>query len=215
MLGESAREKGLDLVAACDATVPDIVCGDPVRFAQVLLNLTANAVKFTEAGEVVVRVSADRTGDRVRITVNVADTGIGIESDAMAGLFELFTQADASTTRVHGGTGLGLAISRELVCALGGEIGVESVPGLRQRLHLHRALRAPGRGRPRRRRRPRPRATSPDAGCSSWAPSTTASCSRRSCTAGALQADGATTVGRGDRRGCWTPRPRARRTTWC
>ncbi len=129
VLGESARAKGLELVVACAPDVPAQLVGDPTRLAQVLTNLGSNAVKFTERGEVFIWGTAETAGSRARLRVEVRDTGVGIAPADRLGLFDPFTQADASTTRVHGGTGLGLAISREIVDALGGEIGMESEPG--------------------------------------------------------------------------------------
>ncbi len=129
MLGEAARAKGLDLLVSCDDSVPAMLAGDPTRLAQVVTNLGSNAVKFTDAGEVVVRASATIVDGRTVLRVDVTDTGIGLDPDDAEELFDSFTQGDASTTRVHGGTGLGLAISREIVRALDGEIGVDSVPG--------------------------------------------------------------------------------------
>jgi signal transduction histidine kinase/CheY-like chemotaxis protein/HPt (histidine-containing phosphotransfer) domain-containing protein len=126
MVGDTASAKGLELVLSSVDQVPALVRGDPVRFGQVVTNLVANAVKFTEHGEVVVRASgADPSGVRVE----VVDTGIGIAPEARSRLFTAFSQADSSTTRRYGGTGLGLAISQRIVAAMGGTIGVESVPG--------------------------------------------------------------------------------------
>ncbi len=104
-----------------------MVRGDPVRFGQVVTNLVSNAVKFTAEGEVVVRASGTST-DTVR--VEVRDTGIGIPAEKRGRLFTVFSQADSSTTREYGGTGLGLAISHRIVTAMGGEIGVDSEPGV-------------------------------------------------------------------------------------
>jgi len=130
MLGEAARAKGLELIVACHPDVPEVLCGDPTRLAQVLTNLGSNAVKFTEAGEVFIRANATARADGgTRLEVTVTDTGVGIVEDEVTDLFEAFTQADASTTRRYGGTGLGLAISREIVEALGGEIGLRPNPG--------------------------------------------------------------------------------------
>jgi CheY-like chemotaxis protein/HPt (histidine-containing phosphotransfer) domain-containing protein len=103
--------------------VPESLAGDPTRLAQVLTNLVSNAVKFTEQGEVYVRATAEPTPDGSVLTVEVTDTGRGVEDAQVAVLFDPFTQADASTTRLYGGTGLGLAISKQIVEALGGEIG--------------------------------------------------------------------------------------------
>ena len=130
MLGEAARAKGLELMVSCDAGVPEVLNGDPTRLAQVLTNLGSNAVKFTEAGEVVIRAtSTPRADGGATLHVSVSDTGVGVPQHKVDHLFEAFTQADASTTRRFGGTGLGLAISREIVTALGGEIGLRPNPG--------------------------------------------------------------------------------------
>ena len=124
LLAESARAKGLELMVSCHPDVPEVLRGDPTRLAQVLTNLGSNAVKFTEHGEVLVRATAEPAPDgRTQLRVEVSDTGVGIRDTDVSGLFDPFTQADASTTRMYGGTGLGLAISREIVEALGGEIG--------------------------------------------------------------------------------------------
>ncbi len=130
LLAARAHTKGLELVVAVDTDVPGALRGDPGRIRQVLLNLLANAVKFTDRGEIVVRCSvASRHGDDVLIRFEVQDTGIGIEPQFQHHLFESFTQADGSTTRRFGGSGLGLAIARQLAELMGGEIGVDSVPG--------------------------------------------------------------------------------------
>ena len=131
LVAESARAKGLELVAYCQPEVPTMVRGDVGRLRQILLNLASNAVKFTDKGEVVIRagLSAPATAQSVPVRIEVIDTGIGIVPSAAERLFEPFSQADASTTRRYGGTGLGLAISRRLSEAMGGTIGVDSVPG--------------------------------------------------------------------------------------
>ena len=130
VLSGPAHEKGLELVVACHPDVPDFLHGDPGRLGQVLTNLGSNAVKFTEAGEVSIRARVVEEADAsVVLAVDVADTGVGIEPAHRPSLFDAFMQGDPSTTRQHGGTGLGLAITRQLVTALGGSIGVDSVPG--------------------------------------------------------------------------------------
>ena len=126
----SAHSKGLELVSDVAADVPTSVLGDPVRVRQVLTNLVTNAIKFTEAGHVVVHVmSESRTADRCTLRVSVSDTGVGIPPDKHAAIFEAFRQADGSTTRRYGGIGLGLAISAHLVQLMRGRIWVESEPG--------------------------------------------------------------------------------------
>lgn len=129
LLAHSAQEKGLELVACCSPELPRTLRGDPARLRQVLLNLAGNAVKFTGAGEVLVRLRPVGDPGHERLLMEVIDTGIGIGEADRAGVFEPFHQADTSTTRRFGGTGLGLAISKELVSAMGGTIGVESTLG--------------------------------------------------------------------------------------
>ena len=129
MFSGKAAEKSLDLVITPDPEVPRDLVGDPLRLSQVLINLTGNSVKFTESGEIVVRVTAaEVTDERARLRFTVQDTGIGIEPGRLAVLFDPFTQADDSITRRYGGTGLGLTISRRLVELMGGRIWAESVP---------------------------------------------------------------------------------------
>ncbi|MEI5676603.1 MULTISPECIES: response regulator [unclassified Nocardioides] len=130
VLAETARSKGLELASSCAHDVPEVLAGDPTRVGQVLTNLVSNAVKFTARGEVFVRATASPgPDDRTVLRIDVTDTGVGIDEAEVAALFEPFTQADASTTRVYGGTGLGLAISREIVDALGGELTYAPNPG--------------------------------------------------------------------------------------
>jgi two-component system, sensor histidine kinase and response regulator len=129
LLSERVESKGLELLCAVDPALPRRVTGDSGRFRQVLTNLVANAVKFTAAGEIEVAVDGAVSGGRLDLKVHVRDTGLGIAEDRLEELFEPFVQADSSTTRLFGGTGLGLAISRELVRAMGGELGVQSTPG--------------------------------------------------------------------------------------
>lgn len=122
--------KELELLFYLDPKVPPAVTGDVTRFRQVLVNLVANAVKFTTTGEIVVSITPNPDGSRPgRWLVQVKDTGIGIPADRIARLFQVFTQADSSTSRQYGGTGLGLAISRKLVTAMGGDIWIESKVG--------------------------------------------------------------------------------------
>lgn len=130
LLAERAQSKGLELVSWIAPDVPRLLVGDPGRIRQVLVNLTTNAVKFTEAGEVVIQAdTANVSPDRVLIRFLVRDTGIGIAQEAHSRLFTAFTQADGSMTRRYGGTGLGLAISKQLVTLMGGQIGFESTEG--------------------------------------------------------------------------------------
>ncbi len=125
-----AIEKGLKFEINVDPNVPPELIGDPVRFGQILLNLTSNAIKFTQTGEVIVRVSVKRQSTRdVELVTSVRDTGIGMTKDEQTHLFESFSQVDTSITRRFGGTGLGLAISKALTHKMGGTIGVESAPG--------------------------------------------------------------------------------------
>ena len=125
-----AQQKGLEYTFAIASDVPLSLRGDPARLRQVLNNLSGNAVKFTQEGEVVIRVAVDSLeGDALRLLFSVTDTGIGISGDHQRIVFEQFTQADSSTTRKYGGTGLGLSIARQLVEMMGGEIGVKSREG--------------------------------------------------------------------------------------
>lgn len=125
-----ADGKGLSLATEIAPDVPPFLCGDPIRLAQVLLNLVGNAVKFTPSGSVSTRVSLmDRDADEYLLRFEVIDTGIGIAPENQKYLFEPFTQADSSTTRQFGGTGLGLAIVKRLAEQMGGSVGLESTVG--------------------------------------------------------------------------------------
>src|ERR1700719_862064 len=129
-LGVRADQKGLELVADIPSDVPDHLVGDPMRLRQILINLTDNAIKFTERGEVVVRVinQAAPNGES-HLHFSIADTGVGIPPEKQSAIFEAFAQADGSTTRTHGGTGLGLSIASHLIQKMHGRIWIESKVG--------------------------------------------------------------------------------------
>ena len=138
LFAEHASAKGLELSSQVDDAVPSAVNGDPYRIRQVISNLMGNAIKFTEKGEVALRLGIApsplgngefKVGDAVKLLCSVRDTGIGIEPNVKARLFEPFAQADTSTTRKYGGTGLGLAIVRQLSEMMGGAVNVTSQPG--------------------------------------------------------------------------------------
>ena len=125
------REKELEFLISTEQDLPLGLVGDPLRLGQILINLANNAVKFTEKGEVLVKIELiDLDGEQATLRFSVQDTGIGMTEEQMSQLFQAFSQADASTTRKFGGTGLGLTISRKLVDMMDGEIGVESEPGI-------------------------------------------------------------------------------------
>jgi CheY-like chemotaxis protein/HPt (histidine-containing phosphotransfer) domain-containing protein len=130
MVAIRADEKGLALVCEIAPKVPTDLIGDPTRLRQVLLNLLGNAIKFTESGEVALRVTSDAASTLPgALQFTVSDTGIGIAGEKLGAVFERFTQADSSTTRRYGGSGLGLTISKRLVELMGGRIWVESEVG--------------------------------------------------------------------------------------
>ena len=130
MFAMQAYEQGLELVCLIDPDVPLLLCGDPGRLRQIVINLVGNAIKFTPRGQVVIQAQCDgKDAQRVKVRISVADTGIGIPQHQLAGLFDQFTQVDGSATRKYGGTGLGLAISKQLAGLMGGDIGVESREG--------------------------------------------------------------------------------------
>ena len=130
LVAERAQSKNVELLSVVSAEAPTMVGGDPGRLKQIILNLLNNAVKFTDQGEVVLRVTTrEETDSHVMLRFTVSDTGVGIRPEAQKLLFESFSQADMSTTRKFDGTGLGLAISKKLVAMLDGEIGIRSAPG--------------------------------------------------------------------------------------
>jgi signal transduction histidine kinase len=130
LFSEPAANKGIELVLDVDINVPSNAIGDPGRLRQVLINLIGNAIKFTDSGEVVVRVHRmDSTGPGVLIHFEVADTGIGLSEEEQGRVFSTYSQIDSSTTRRHGGTGLGLATARMLAQLMGGTIGVDGEKG--------------------------------------------------------------------------------------
>lgn len=141
MLSWHAHAKGLELVQDISPDVPDAVVGDPGRLRQVLVNLMGNAIKFTERGQVVVKVQSEsESANEVHVHFSVTDTGIGIPSETRQIIFDAFVQADTSTTRKYGGTGLGLAVASRLVQMMGGRIWVESEVNKGSTFHFTVAL---------------------------------------------------------------------------
>jgi two-component system sensor histidine kinase/response regulator len=129
--GQKATDKGLEFLAHVAPGIPQLLIGDPHRLGQILTNLVNNSVKFTERGEIVVSAALlQQTGEKCQLQFSVKDTGIGMTSEQAAKLFQPFTQADMSTTRKYGGTGLGLTVSRRLVELMGGQIWLNSEPGV-------------------------------------------------------------------------------------
>ena len=144
VLSLRAHKKGLELACSVPPEIPDTLLGDPGRLRQILVNLVGNAIKFTERGEVIVRVAIESaTEEEMFLHVSVADTGMGIPPDQQERIFEAFSQADGSTTRKFGGTGLGLAISVQLVSLMGGRIWLESEVGRGSVFHFTARLGRP------------------------------------------------------------------------
>ncbi len=130
LLALRSHEKGLELHCDVSPDLPQGLRGDPARLRQILVNLTGNAIKFTEAGDVSIEVQPlAETDTHITLRIAVSDTGIGIPAERQTAIFDSFTQADGSTTRKYGGTGLGLTITRQLVEMMAGKIGVQSEPG--------------------------------------------------------------------------------------
>ncbi|HYC21401.1 MAG TPA: response regulator [Candidatus Bathyarchaeia archaeon] len=137
LLAHKAAEKRLDFAYVCDQQVPAAILGDLARLRQILVNLLGNAIKFTDAGEVVLSVtSIQRPDGEVELQFSVRDTGVGIPADRRDRLFRSFSQVDASTTRKYGGSGLGLAISKRFAELMGGRMWVESTPGVGSTFHF-------------------------------------------------------------------------------
>jgi signal transduction histidine kinase/DNA-binding response OmpR family regulator len=148
LLQEGAREKGLELAYLIHGNIPDFVIGDQTRLLQILTNLIGNAVKFTEEGNIFLRLmlgSSNAGDESVNLRFSVRDTGIGIPADLQIKLFEPFAQADSSMKRRYTGTGLGLTISKQLVETMGGEIGVRSKVGEGSTFWFNVILEASGR----------------------------------------------------------------------
>ncbi|HWF45714.1 MAG TPA: ATP-binding protein [Bryobacteraceae bacterium] len=147
-LALKAHEKGLELICSFAPEVPDILLGDPMRLRQIITNLVANAVKFTERGEVIVAVGLETICDHeVQLRFSVSDTGVGIPAEQQQSIFAAFAQADSSTTRKYGGTGLGLSICVRLVEMMQGRIWVESTPGIGSCFHFTATFSGPDRAR--------------------------------------------------------------------
>lgn len=136
IMAERAQSKGLELVCDIPSDLESVVFGDCLRLRQVIINLVSNAVKFTERGDITIRVRMQPGVPCANFTFEVIDTGIGIKPEHCTEIFEAFVQADPSASRRYGGTGLGLAICQQLVQLMGGTIGVESTPGQGSNFHL-------------------------------------------------------------------------------
>ena len=134
IVSQKAHEKNLEFLISTQPDIPSNLVGDPLRLGQILINLVNNAIKFTERGDVLVRVTMEeQLTDRIKLKFAVRDSGIGMTPEQSARLFQAFSQADTSTTRKYGGTGLGLSISKRLVEMMQGSIWVESQAA--QRVH--------------------------------------------------------------------------------
>ncbi len=149
LLALRAVDKGLELACRIDLGVPDRLVGDSSRIRQVVMNLVGNAIKFTEQGEVIVEVEAEiGPGGAIELHFKVTDSGIGIDDSKLALVFDPFTQADGSTTRLYGGSGLGLSISSQLAALMGGRIWVESVLCVGSTFHFTAHVSLSSAGRP-------------------------------------------------------------------
>ncbi len=130
MFSSKVSEKEVDIIISSEKSLPNMLVGDSLRLGQILINLTSNAIKFTDNGEIIIKLQLEKSENKneIKIQFSISDTGIGIPEDVIPILFDSFTQADGSTTRKFGGTGLGLSISKSLVREMGGDIWVESKP---------------------------------------------------------------------------------------
>jgi len=130
IVGAKASEKNLDFIYDYENNLPNNLMGDPLRLGQILINLASNAIKFTDKGEITIKIKLkNQINNQIILSFSIEDTGIGMTEEQLAKMFQSFSQADSSTSRKYGGTGLGLAISKNLVEMMGGEIGVESTYG--------------------------------------------------------------------------------------
>jgi PAS domain S-box-containing protein len=131
LVSDRAQSKGLEIIVDIDPTAPQSLRGDPMRFSQLILNYTSNAIKFTEQGTIILRARmVEENAASILLRFEVQDSGVGIDPQQLPRLFESFQQSDSSTTRKYGGTGLGLAINRHLAAIMGGEVGAASQPGI-------------------------------------------------------------------------------------
>ncbi|MCC5855382.1 MAG: response regulator [Idiomarina sp.] len=141
MFAYKAYDKDLEFIINLPSNIPTMLIGDPMRLSQVLINLVSNAIKFTEEGEINVTCTLlEQTAEKIYLRISVTDTGIGMDEEQRANLFQAFTQADSSTTRKFGGTGLGLTISRRLITLMQGDIGVTSSLGQGSTFYIELAL---------------------------------------------------------------------------